>query len=127
MAVIHLSRLKDAANSVETLKNLLSNVTFQKSSNGYRAKEHGSYCIYRKRDKWLFAAHNGDYKGGDPLSIAAEIHGLNLKTADGLHRAVAIVCEAAGLRFENFCSDTEPMPTATPTGYLFNLSHVFER
>lgn len=105
--MLNLVRLKADSNTPQALKNILSSYDWQKSNNGYRAKQHGSYSIYCKKNKWLFAAHNGDYKGGDALSVAAEVNNLDLKTKDGLYQAAAIVCQAAGLRFERYCTDTD--------------------
>lgn len=111
--MLNLVRLKADSNTPQALKNILSFCDWQKSSNGFRAKQHGSYSIYCKKNKWLFAAHNGDYKGGDALSVAAEVNNLDLKTKDGLYQAAAIVCQAAGLRFERYCTDTELIPNPT--------------
>ena len=102
---IQLERLKTAANTPEALKNILSNFTWKRSQNGYRAKQHGSYSIYCKSGQWLFTTHNGDYKGGNVLAVAAEVHNLDLKTKDGLFEAVKVVCEAANLRLSDYCSD----------------------
>ena len=105
---INLERLKADANTPEALQNILSAYSWKRSGNTYRAKEHSGYSIYRKNDMWLFAAHNGDYKGGDALHVAADVHGLDLKTKDGLHEAARIVCEAASLNFSHYCTDAAP-------------------
>ena len=105
---INLERLKAAANTPEALQNILSAYSWKRSGNAYRAKEHGSYSIYCKDAVWLFTAHNGDYKTGDVLTVAADVHGLDLHTKDGLHEATKIVCEAANLNFSDYCADAEP-------------------
>ena len=105
---INLERLKAAANTPEALQNILSAYSWKRSGNAYRAKEHGSYSIYCKDAVWLFTAHNGDYKTGDVLTVAADVHGLDLHTKDGLHEATKIVCEAANLNFSDYCADAKP-------------------
>lgn len=105
MQSIHLERLKSDANQAETLISILSNFTWKRNGTGYRAKEHGSYSIYRKSGQWLFTAHNGDYKTGDILTVCSDVHRLDLKTKDGLFEAVKLVCEAANLRLSDYCSD----------------------
>lgn len=105
---IFLQRLKSDANKAETLISLLSNFTWKRNGNAYRAKEHRSYSIYSKSGQWLFASHNGDYKGGNVLAVAGEVHNLDLKTKDGLFEAAKIVCQAANLDFSKYCSDAEP-------------------
>lgn len=109
--MVNLARLKAVSNTPQALKNILSSYDWKKSSNGYRAKQHGSYSIYCKKGTWLFAAHNGDFKGGDALTVAAELHNLDLKTKEGLYQAAAIVCQATGLRFEEYCNDSAPIPS----------------
>ena len=105
---INLERLRTDVNTPQALQNILSNFTWKRNGNGYRAKQHGSYSIYCKSGQWLFASHNGAYKGGDVLAVAGEVHNLDLKTKDGLFEAVKIVCQAANLDFSKYCTDAEP-------------------
>ena len=124
---IHIERLKAAANTPEALQNILSSYTWKRHGNGYRAKEHSSFSIYRKNDVWLFAAHNGEYKGGDVLHVAADVNGLDLKTKDGLQQAAKIVCEAANLNFSKYCSDATDYtpPSAKPTPSILPETKTF--
>ena len=124
---IHIERLKAAANTPEALQNILSSYTWKRNGNGYRAKEHSSFSIYRKNDVWLFAAHNGEYKGGDVLHVAADVNGLDLKTKDGLQEAAKIVCEAANLNFSKYCSDATDYtpPSAKPTPSVLPETKAF--
>lgn len=113
MQHIDLQRLKSDANQAQTLISLLSNFTWKRSQKEYRAKQHGGHSIYQKGGQWLFFANNGDYKGGDILAVAGEVHNLDLKTKDGLFEAVKIVCEAANLRLSDYCNDTPSDYTPT--------------
>ena len=78
MQNINLERLRTDANQAETLINLLPDFSWKRSQNGYRAKQHGGHSIYSKNGVHRFKAHNGDYKGGDVLAVAAEVGGVAL-------------------------------------------------
>ncbi|MBL7815936.1 MAG: hypothetical protein JNL70_13050, partial [Saprospiraceae bacterium] len=108
---INLELLRSDANSPQALQSILSQFTWKRNGTGYRAKEHGSYSIYCKSGQWLFTSHNGDYKTGDVLTVAADVHRLDLKTKEGLYEAAKIVCEAANLDFSKYCSDEPSDPT----------------
>jgi hypothetical protein len=114
---VDFQQLNAQSNTAETLLNLLSQYAWKRSTNGFRAKEHGSYTIYKKSGTWLFHAHNGDYTGGNALQVAAEIHNLDLKTAEGLHEAARQVCQAAHLNFAHYCSDDAQTPSEAPPQY----------
>jgi hypothetical protein len=120
MQNIDFQRLNEATNSAQTLINLLPSFDWKKSHNGHRAKQHGGHSIYCKSSQWLFTAHNGDYKGGTPLAVAAEINGLDLKTKDGLFEAAKFVCQAANLRFSDYCTD------APSEAYTHSVSRPIE-
>jgi hypothetical protein len=120
---INLQRLRKDANSAETHISLLSNFTWKRSQNGYRAKQHGGHSIYCKDGQWLFTAHNGDYKGGDVLAVAAEVHNLDLHRADDLREAVLIVCRVANLRYPNYCTDA---PSEAYTKYTPSVPQPIE-
>lgn len=128
---INLERLKSDANTPQALQNVLSNFTWKRSNGGYRAKEHGGHSIYCKGGQWLFASHNGDYKGGNVLAVVSDVHNLDLKTKEGLFEAANIVCQAANLDFSKYCTDapSEALPKYTPSvkietkAFLPNAGH----
>ena len=118
MPTISTKRIISDASSLETYQNLVPQYKFKKQGKTYRAGRNGGVYLKENRDGILTAYFpNGDYTGGNVLSIAAQVHNLDLKTSDGFKDACMYVCKAANLDFSKYCSDaaSDYTPQAIPS------------
>ena len=118
MPTISTKRIISDASSLETYQNLVPQYKFKKLGKTYRAGRNGGVSLKENRDGILTAYFpNGDYTGGNVLSIAAQVYNLDLKTGDGFKDACMYVCKAANLDFSKYCSDaaSDYTPQATPS------------
>jgi hypothetical protein len=118
MATFLFKRIISDASNLDTFQNLLPQYKFKKQGRAYRAGRNGGVYLKENRDGILTANFpNGDYTGGNVLSITAQVFNLDVKTSEGFKTACIEVCKAAGLNFDSYCTDAlgDYTPQATPS------------
>jgi Type III restriction enzyme, res subunit len=113
MYSIDSKRIISDASHFDTFQNLLP-YKFKKQGRTYRAGRKGGVYLKENRNGVLTAYFpNGDYTGGDILTIAAQVSNIDLKTGEGFKTACMELCKAANLDFSKYCTDA-------PSDYQFN-------
>jgi hypothetical protein len=115
---IDIERLKADANKAGTYLNTLHHLEFRRTGKQYRCKQSDGLAISKTPNgKWIISNYSDklDIPAGDVWTFHKKYYGIDTSNKDGLYQLCKIIADAAGLPFDLYLSDTDPLSGTSGT------------